>query len=418
MKRCVWLSLVLAVVYAGGVHADPLVAVGARVGVCGDSITEQRQYSRFIEDYLLACQPQLQTVNMQFGWGGDTAAGFDSRFVHDMMPFKPTVVTTCYGMNDGGYQPFNDGVGKRYEDPLRDLVSKLKAAGVTVVVGGPGAVESGTTVGGKNTPTEVYNENLKQLSEIARKVAADNGFAFADVHDAMIDAMAKAKAALGDKFMVCGGSVHPGADGHLVMAYAYLKAMGFDGDLGTITIDMKGPSTATGGHKVLDGANGKAEIESSRYPFCFWGKPDDSNGTVSILPFVPFNQDLNRLTLVVKNLDAAQAKVTWGNQSKTFAKADLEKGINLAAEFLDNPFSQAFQKLDNAVAQKENFETFLVKGAVSPWRGTEDMLKGDPDILADEAAMQAKLWAHETKYGADVPALVVPVKHTITVEAG
>ena len=49
------------------------------------------------------------------------------------------------------------------------------------------------------------------------------------------------------------------------------------------------------------------------------------------------------------------------------AKADLEQGINLAAEFLDNPFSAPFQKLSDAVAQKEAFETFLVKSVVSPW---------------------------------------------------
>jgi lysophospholipase L1-like esterase len=415
MKRCGLICLLLVGLGAVVAHADPIVAPGARVAVCGDSITEQRQYCRFIEDYLLACQPQLHTINMQFGWGGDTARGFDSRYVHDMMPFKPTLVTTCYGMNDGGYRAFTDDTGKNYQAPMTDLVTKLKAAGVTVLVGGPGAVDTKTF---RNDPAQakVYNETLGQLSDIAHKIATDNGMPFADVHGALIDAMGKAKAALGEDFQVCGGDgVHPGSDGHLVMAYAYLKAMGFDGDLGTITVDMKGPATATGGHKVLGGANGTAQIESSRYPFCFWGSDKDSNGTVSILPFVPFNQDLNRLTLIVKNLDAAQAKVTWGDQSKTFAKADLEKGINLAAEFLVNPFSQAFAKLDGAVAQKENYETFLVKSAVSPWRGTEDLLKAYPDILADEAALQAKLWAVETKYAADMPTHVTPVQHTITV---
>jgi len=57
------------------------------------------------------------------------------------------------------------------------------------------------------------------------------------------------------------------AAGQLLMAYAFLRGLGFDGDLGTITVDMTGPATASGGHKVLSGANGKAEIESSR---CWW----------------------------------------------------------------------------------------------------------------------------------------------------
>ena len=388
------------------------------MAVCGDSITEQKQYSRFIEVYLLACQPQLQTINMQFGWGGDTSRGFNGRFVHDMMPFKPTLVTTCYGMNDGGYRAFEAGIGKNYQDPLREMVTKLKAAGVTVLVGSPGAVDS-TTFRGNPEQAKVYNESLKQLGDLAKQVADEAGMPFADLHNPMMDVMAKAKAALGDAFPVYGGDgVHPGADGQLVMAYCFLKALGFDGDLGTITVDMKGAATAAGGHQVLGGANGKAEIESSRYPFCFWGQPNDPNGTVSILPFVPFNQDLNRLTLVVKNLDAAQGKVTWGNQTKTFPKADLEKGINLSAEFLDNPFGEAFRKLDGAVGQKEQFETVLIKTFFSTNAPGITQMLGDPEFKPELEALQTKMWTRQAKYADEVRALVTPVKHTITVEAG
>ncbi len=243
---------------------------------------------------------------------------------------------------------------------------------------------------------------------------------FADAHNTMMDAMTKAKAVLGDAYQVAGADgVHPKVSGHLVMAYAFLKAMGFDGDLGTIALDMKGASTATGGHQVLNGVNGKAEVESSRWPFCFYGKPDDAAGTVSILPFVPFNQDLNRLTLVVRNLHAAQGKVTWGEQTKTFAKADLEQGINLAAEFLDNPFSAAFRKLDEAVGTKEQFDWFLVQEVIYPWSWAETRLQApDPDLLAEGAAGHGKLWARQGRKAEDLRAIVTPIKHTITVEAG
>ena len=33
---------------------------GDRLAICGDSTTEQQQYSRFIAVYLAACQPQLE----------------------------------------------------------------------------------------------------------------------------------------------------------------------------------------------------------------------------------------------------------------------------------------------------------------------------------------------------------------------
>ena len=91
---------------------------------------------------------------------------------------------------------------------------------------------------------------------------------FANVHNAMFDAMPKAKAALGDDYPVCGGDgFHPGPNGQLLMAYAFLKALGVDGEIGTITVDAKGMTTATDGHKVLSSGAGKAELESTRWPF-------------------------------------------------------------------------------------------------------------------------------------------------------
>ncbi len=42
----------------------------------------------------------------------------------------------------------------------------------------------------------------------------------------MIDAMAKAKLKYGKEYNVAGGDgVHPNRNGHLVMAYAFLKAL-------------------------------------------------------------------------------------------------------------------------------------------------------------------------------------------------
>lgn len=70
---------------------------------------------------------------------------------------------------------------------------------------------------------------------------------------------------------------------------------------------------------------------------------------------------MNRYTLVVKNLSAATADVTWGKTTKTFAKAELEAGVNLAEAFPENPFSEPFSLLDRAVGDKQNRETRAVE---------------------------------------------------------
>ena len=93
-----------------------------RVAIIGDSITEQKLYSKYVADYLYACQPQLNPHVVQFGWGGERATGFAARLENDLMPFKPDVVTTCYGMNDGSYTKYTDQIGAAYEKPMRSAL--------------------------------------------------------------------------------------------------------------------------------------------------------------------------------------------------------------------------------------------------------------------------------------------------------
>ena len=321
-------------------------------------------------------------------------------------------------MNDGGYRKYEESIGRNYERPMRTIVERAKKAGVTVVVGSPGVVDTYTFRRGQEGVAETYNENLAQLGKIAQKVAADNGMVFADVHGAMMDAMTKAKAKYGQECPVAGGDgVHPGDNGQLVMAYAFLKAMGLDGNVGTITVDLKGGATATDGHKVLSAEKGVVEVESSRYPFCFPGDPKRKDSYAGILPFVPFNQDLNRFELVVKNLPGGKAKVQWGKQTKEFSADELAKGVNLAAEFLDNPFRPAFQKVWNEVGNKENFETRMIKGLITNFRSFGG--KGDEykEVRETMAALGKQLMTIQEKLDAQARAAVVPVKHTIKIIA-
>ena len=84
-----------------------LLQKGDRLAICGDSITEQKLYSVLLESYLTACLPELEITCRQYGWSGEQAAGFLNRMANDVLRFKPTLATTCYGMNDFGYVPYD-----------------------------------------------------------------------------------------------------------------------------------------------------------------------------------------------------------------------------------------------------------------------------------------------------------------------
>jgi lysophospholipase L1-like esterase len=415
---------------AGFLHADSLVAPAARVAIVGDSITEQKLYSKFLECYLLACSGVPDVKVMQFGWSGERADGFANRASNDLGTFKPTVVTLCYGMNDGGYQPWKPEIGAGYEKNMRNVLAKLDHLGVkSVVVGSPGAVDTNFFRPGQKMgeqPAHVaYNDTLAHLRDIDRKLAEEKHQRFADVHAAMVDAMKKANETRGPKYDVCGGDgFHPGPNGQLLMAYAFLKGLGVDGTIGEIAIDLNGgqgtttrPST---GHAVVresrDDGRTTIELESTRWPFCFEGDGTSSSSTRSILPFVAFNQDLNRFTLKVAGLKTAKAKVTWGNESREFTKEQLAAGINLPAEFTKTPFDESFARLQGAVAAKQGFETFMIKQIVTDFRNIPD-IGTDKDVQEAADTLTRKLmnrWEQLDKAAHDQ---LTPVKHTLLVES-
>ena len=387
---------------------------GDLVAICGDSITEQKHYSVFIQNYLVMCQPQPKLGAMQFGWGGERAAGFLGR-MSNVLRFPVTVATTCYGMNDGRYAPLTDEVRKEYREATANIVDTFKKSGVRVViVGSPGVVDS-TLFKKDPSAAEVYNKSLAELRDIAREVAKEQGVGFADVHAAMADAMAKAKAKYGADYEFAGADgVHPNKNGHLVMAYAFLKALGCDGNIGTITFDVAAnKAEATTGHKVLSAAGGAVEIESTHYPFCFFGDPKAPEATAGVIEFVPFNQELNRYQLIVTNPGAQKVKVTWGNASKEFAATELAKGINLAAEFIDNPFCEQFNKVEAVVRQQQTYETPLVKTLLHNLPTYIGMLPEQKEMW--DKIVSAALEKDKTLRDA-ASAAVVPVKHTIKVE--
>ncbi len=407
----------LAAPFALRAEGPSQLPANARVAIIGDSITEQKLYSKFIEAYLLACLGRKDIACFQFGWGGETAAAFAARLENDLSAFHPTVATTCYGMNDGHYVPYADAIGNDYEKWMRVVLTGLKKEGVSnTVAGTPGAVDTKYFNKGSTTADQ-YNDNLAHLGAIDRKLADEFHTAFADVHGEMISTMTKAKAALGPDYDVCGrDGVHPQPDGHLLMAAAFLKGLGCDGNIGEITVDMKGSSSASTGHHAT-GSNGVAEIESTTWPFCFDGDGKSSGGTRSILPFCKFLDELDRLTLRVKNLDAAKAKVTWGTETKEFSKEQLAKGINLMAEFDKTPFDQPFFTFMNAVRLKQEYETPMIKNMISGFRSFATDAKSDPEFSSALDTLKNKMIAKQQKLDAAERTLLVPVKHSIKVEA-
>src|SRR5260370_19380140 len=84
---------------------------GDRVVFYGDSITDQRLYTTFIETYVLTRFPQLDVQFVHSGWGGDRVTGggggpIDLRLRRGVIPYHPTVMTILLRTKDASILPF------------------------------------------------------------------------------------------------------------------------------------------------------------------------------------------------------------------------------------------------------------------------------------------------------------------------
>ena len=409
-------SLLGLLLIPAALPADTLLQPGDVVAICGDSITQRQVYSAYIEDYLLMCQPVPDIRTVQFGSNGAGAYVLGLRSPHDLAFFHPTVATMMYGMNDGQYKPLNDERANAFRQGMLGSIAALKQVGVrTIVVGSPSCVDWAKDIEGR----KMYNATLAGLGDISRQTAQQQNLPFADIHAEMAAAIANGEAAEPD-FNVGGDGTHVGPAGHLMIAYALLKGLGLDGAVGTITIDLSA-NTAMGtpGQKIISLHDGTVEIESTRYPFCFLPNPPNyarDRTTASVLPFLPFNADLNRYLLIVHGLTSQRAKVTWGAQSHEFDVADLARGINLADTFpTDNPFTPQFAKVDAAVHAQQDQETRVTWQYLADANDALHLALPSQKAILDQiqtaALNQCDLLAKAAT------AQVIPIRHTITVEA-
>ena len=132
-----------------------------------------------------------------------------------------------------------------------------------------------------------------------------------------------------------------------------------------------------------------------------------------MIEFIPFNDELNRFRLVVDGLGAEKAKVTWGSVTKEFAAADLARGINLAAEFPVNPFSEPFRKAEEQIRRQQEMEVGLVKTAT---HNLPEFSRLFPDEAETWSRIAKGLLQRDRAAQAASAAAVVPVRHTIRIE--
>ena len=316
----------------------------------GDSITEQRQYTTYIETYVLSRYPRWNITFRNLGWSGSRVGGGLAGMARDLLPLHPAAITIDYGMNDAragdaGYDLFVTNTLK--------LVQQLKSAGTRVALLTPSPEERYEA----NQPAgSAYNRMLWKYSLGLQKIAEQEGVLFVDQYTPFVSVIETGRqagvlGATGGVRLIPDG-VHPNWAGHLVMATAILKGLGASAAVSRAEIDAAtGKVIATEGCEIeMLPATGKA-VAFRRKDRCLpWFIPADGRLVLGIPGFAPLD-DLSRYDLRVTNLTAPNYKLTIDEvEAGIFPKAKLAEGVNLSLQA--GPITAEAEKLFGSVCDK------------------------------------------------------------------
>lgn len=319
-----------------------------RVVFLGDSITEQYQYSTYLELYLTTRFPEGNMTFINAGIGGDTAFGGANRFKSHVLDEKPTVVTINFGMNDGGYGKFNANANKVFVEKTDAMLKMAKDAKVRVALLSPNAVDRRNKSNGAE-----YVETQKQFYAPLADLAKKHGFAFVDqyaITRAATDRMEKDDPKA-EKAKPYYDGFHTSPPGGLLMAHAILTGLKAPGLVSDVLIEV-GPKKSDGsGAKVTDLIVSDDKITFTRLDSAI--PLPVQKDWLPMLPYMNEMKDLNYYGLVVEGLKEGKYSVSIDGVvvGKFTAKELNGHGVNLGNLTSGPVFDQA-NKVLNAINEK------------------------------------------------------------------
>lgn len=361
MMRNLYILLVFCFLIIGQASAQNLTPFkkSDRIVFDGNSITDGGHYHSYIWLYYMTRFPNARIDIFNAGIGGDVARQIYERMDSDAIVHHPNVLCVTFGMNDTGYQFLSpqkaDSVyAAKVAQSLQSfglMEMKLKAHPEirNIMIGSPPYEETSKN---KNILLKGKNNAIKQIIVAQKQIAQKNKWEFIDFNQPLLDVNLHEQQK--DSLFTLEGTdrIHPTNDGHMIMAYVFLRAQGFsDKKVAQVAIDAKQ-------HKLLSSDNClitqlHTDAQSVTYSYLANALPypvdtiahggNPMRTQASALKLIPFTDEFNQEIVKVDGLDAGKnytLKIdnkligSWpGSQYKT--------GINLAEQVFTPQYQQA-----------------------------------------------------------------------------
>ncbi len=333
-----------------GADADCLIKSGDRMVFLGDSITEQRVYTRYVMNYFALRYPDVEVVFRNAGWVSDTAVGGTKRLQRDVLDLKPSVVSICYGMNDAGVTAYDQKIYDRYINGITELVDTLQQNKIKVALITVGCVDES-----KAARLKGYNDTLGRFAKQLCEFAKQRNMPCYNIQQPMLETLNAGKADNAD-FVMMNDGVHPQSNGHMVMAYGLIKSLGCESQAAQVSIDVKTKKINAIGGKISDLRIKDDSVSFSRVDSAPPVFLDDL--AIEAVKYFPAFDEINDYSLKITGLRPGKwsLTVTDGKAGSfdvgVYDSSELAKGVNLA--YNDGPWKQLAAEVNDLSRDQES----------------------------------------------------------------
>ncbi|MFG2926699.1 SGNH/GDSL hydrolase family protein [Streptomyces sp. NPDC048305] len=193
-------------------QGDSITAAGRELG---DDTDLGHGFVRLVADSLATSQPTSQVHNR--GVGGDRASDLLQRWSRDTLALRPAVLSVLVGINDTWrrYERGEETSSQAYEDTYRELLRQSAVQGTRFVLIEPFLIPV-------HPEQWARREDLDQRIQVVRRLAEEFDASLLAA-DGLLHQAARE---LGDPRAITDDGVHLTAEGHGVLARAWLRLVG------------------------------------------------------------------------------------------------------------------------------------------------------------------------------------------------
>jgi hypothetical protein len=321
---------------------SPIFKNGDQVVFVGNSITNHGGFHHDIALFYATRYPTQNIHVINSGISGNRAINVVNRMDSDVLNNHPNWSVIKLGMNDvqkelytkeawakPGIADERQKAADVYRRDYEIIIKTLLKNNSKIILQTPTIYDQTASIP-TNEKLIGRNDGLKEYAGYIKEFGKKYNLPVVDYWAIMNDITQKVQATDSTATIIGMDRVHPGAVGHFIMAYQFLKTTGVQTEVAIIALTA-GKNTSGGSFnvKISDLKSSSAAISftclENSLPFPI------PQGADWALKLVPFTDDLNKEMICVKGLtpDNYQLKID-GQLAGTYTAKELAAGVNLA----------------------------------------------------------------------------------------